>query len=149
MRLEEELKSTKFKSEIHKANINIMFTAGLIRNAVARFLKDFGLTPEQYNVLRILNGQWPGNICMREINCRMIDKSSNTTRIIDKLLAKDLVTRDGSDHDRREIVCGITEKGRKLIDDINMGMNSQDPHICGLSETEAQLLNALLDKIRE
>lgn len=149
MRLEEELKTKGFKNELVKANLNIMFTAGLIKTMNGRFLKDFGLTTEQYNVLRILQGQHGNAICMKEINCRMIDKSSNTTRIIDKLLAKGLVTRGSSVADRREIVCSITPNGSELAVRIEAALDKAGPSLAGVSASEAQLLNALLDKIRE
>src|SRR4030095_17211456 len=128
MKLEQALKSSKFRNEVHKAGLNILYTALWLKTMMSRQLKQYGLTREQYSVLRILKGKHPEQICVREIACRMIEKNSNVPRIIDRLETKKLVRRSSSEADRRETViiltpAGInilqhtTERVNKLIDD--------------------------------
>src|SRR6187399_2817650 len=94
MSIEQDIKQEKFESEFHKAAVNILFTSGWLYNANATRLKPHGITPEQYNVLRILRGSHPKPIMLAEITCRMIDKSSNATRLVEKLRQKGLAKRD-------------------------------------------------------
>ena len=85
MKLEQAIQSNKFKNEVHKAGLNILYTAWWLKTVMSRELKEFGLTHEQYNVLRILKGKYPEQMCVRDIACRMIEKSYNVPRIIDRL----------------------------------------------------------------
>src|SRR5574337_571642 len=92
MKIAEELQTTNFRDEIHKAGLNILFTAAWLHNKTSCTLKEHGIYHEQYNVLRILRGQNSGLISQKEILCRMINKNSNLTRIINKLKAKKLIS---------------------------------------------------------
>ena len=96
MKLEQAIQSTKFKSEVQKAILNVLYTAWWLKSVGSKELKEFGLTHEQYNVLRILKGKYPDQICVRDIACRMIERNSNVPRIIDRLEIKKLVKRSTS-----------------------------------------------------
>ncbi len=149
MRLEEEIKSTKFESETHKAHINILFTAAWLRARVQPILKRAGLTHEQFNVLRILRGQLPNAICMMDIASRMLERNSNVTRIVEKLLTKGFCNRLKSEHDKREVRILITQAGTDLLSRIDADFKQENIHIGQLSVAEAQILNGFLDKLRE
>jgi DNA-binding MarR family transcriptional regulator len=149
MRIEEELKTKAFGNENQKAQLNIMFTAGWVRCAISAALKAYGVTPEQYNVLRILRGSHPKAVCLKDITCRMVDRNSNTSRIVDKLADKGWVVREASATDRREVQIGLTDKGNDLLAKIDKQYGADKMmHPSGLSVTEAETLNHLLDKLR-
>src|SRR5579872_781414 len=95
MTLEDEIKQNKkFASEFEKAAVNILYTSGWLYNINAGRMKKHDITPEQFNVLRILRGAYPKPLMLNDITCRMLDKSSNATRLVEKLRLKDLVKRD-------------------------------------------------------
>ena len=150
MRLEEEIKQSTFQSEGQKAYLNIIYTAGWLSLRQAAAFRPYGLTLPQFNVLRILRGQHPKPATVALLIDRMLDKTSNASRIVDKLEEKKLVTRTVCPANRRAVDICITEAGLALlgqIDDSGLtdvrrnGMNA-------LSDAEAAQLNELLDKIR-
>lgn len=147
--IEQELKTKNFFSEQTKANLNIMFTANWLNNKTTALLKPFNVTPEQFNVLRILKGQHPTKICQRDILERMIAKQSNITLIIKKLREKVLVDVQVSAEDKRHYVISLTEKSLAVLDDIEVVFAKEMPKINQLSVSEAYHINSLLDKIRE
>jgi DNA-binding MarR family transcriptional regulator len=149
MKIEEELKMSVFQDETHKVVLNILFTAGWIHNRISSNLKKFGLYHEQFNVLRILRGQHPATVCQKDILCRMINKSSNLTRIISKLREKQLVSVEVSDRDKREYTIGITREGLELLKAIDKSISINQKNFINLSVSEAFHLNSLLDKLRE
>lgn len=149
MKIEEALKTNKFKSEQHKAMLNIIFTSSWLRNKVVGKLKPYGISQEQYNVLRILRGSHPTPLCAKDITDRMIDKNSNTTRIMDKLITKDFITKWRCDVDRREVNISITQAGLEILKQIDEKEVIDKPNYLNLSDAEAGLLSALLDKLRE
>ncbi len=116
--IEKELQSS-FKNEQQKAMINIMFTANWFRAMHANALKPQGLSVEQYNILRILNGSTEPRMKMSDVRSRMIDPSPNTTRLMDRLLEKGAVKRDRCATDRRVVYVAITEAGRNLLIETN------------------------------
>jgi len=150
VRLEEEIKQSTFQSEGQKAYLNIIYTAGWLSLRQAAAFRPYGLTLPQFNVLRILRGQHPKPATVALLIDRMLDKTSNASRIVDKLEEKKLVTRTVCPANRRAVDICITEAGLALlgqIDDSGLtdvrrnGMNA-------LSDAEAAQLNELLDKIR-
>ncbi|AFM05426.1 transcriptional regulator [Bernardetia litoralis DSM 6794] len=149
MKIEEALKTNKFKSDQHKAMINIMFTASWLRNKVVGKLKCYGISQEQYNVLRILRGSYPTPLCAKDITDRMIDKNSNTTRIMDKLIVKKYINKWRGEVDRREVNISITDSGLDLLKEIDEIEAINKPNYLNLSDTESVLLSTLLDKLRE
>ena len=115
MALEEDIKQEKFSSEYQKASINLLYTGSWLYNINAGYLKQFGVTPEQFNVLRILRGSFPKPMMLAEITERMIDKSSNCTRLVEKLRQKGLVDRETCESNRRQVDISITDKGQSLL----------------------------------
>jgi DNA-binding MarR family transcriptional regulator len=149
MRIEEELKTKAFGNENQKAQLNILFTAGWVRCGISASLKPYGVTPEQYNVLRILLGSYPQALCLKDITCRMVDRNSNTSRIVDKLADKGWVVRAASASDRREVQIGLTDKGANILANIDTEFGTDKMmHHTGLTSAEAEDLNSLLDKLR-
>lgn len=148
MKLEDEIKTNKFQGEVHKAHLNILVSAAWLRTRIIASLKPFGLTAEQYNVLRILRGQTPQGIRVKDITRRMLERNSNTTRIIDRLEAKGLVQRLASERDRRERAIILTKEGFEMLSDIDKHWEKHSPHHSVLEEEEARILNELLDKMR-
>jgi DNA-binding MarR family transcriptional regulator len=149
MTIEEEIKQQKkFASEFDKAVVNLIFTSGWLYNINAARLKKHGITPEQYNVLRILRGSYPKPLMLGDVTCRMLDKSSNATRLVEKLRQKDLLKRETCEKSRRQVDIRITEKGLAVLTKIDNECDSTLEALKSLSKTEAQELNRLLDKLR-
>ena len=148
MKLEEAIQTNKFKSEVHKASINLLYSAWWIKTILTKELKEYGLTHEQYNVLRILKGKHPESLCVKDIAGRMIEKNSNVPRIIDRLVIKKLVKRGTSSQDRRETNITLTGAGLSILEsstqEVNKTINSQ----LHISEEEAEQLNRLVEKMR-
>lgn len=149
MKLEEAIKSTKFKNEVHKAGINILYTAWWFKTTACSILKEFGLTHEQYNVLRILKGKHPNEMCVKDIACRMIEKNSNVPRIIDRLEEKKLVTRTQGAIDARQTVIQLTQTGIEILASSTIKMSQILGDTITLSNEEALTLNNLLEKVRQ
>jgi len=149
VKLEQAIQSTRFKNEVHKAGLNILYTAWWLKTVMSRELKEFGLTHEQYNVLRILKGKHPELICVKDIACRMIEKSSNVPRIIDRLEIKKLVKRATSEADKRETVISLTQSGIAVLEASTQRINTIFDEVMTISESEASSINTLLEKVRE
>ena len=111
MKIEEEIKQRSFKDVYHKVYINLIFTSGWLQEQQATIFKKYGLTLPQFNILRILRGQHPKPATLNLLIERMLDKTSNASRIVDKLEAKELVTRHQCPNDRRTVDIIITDKG--------------------------------------
>lgn len=148
MKLEEAIKSSRFANEKHKASLNVLYSAYWLRNNFSMAVKPFDLTLEQHNVLRILMGQYPEQICVKDIGVRTIEKSSNVPRIIDKLEEKGFAVRTTSREDKRETLVGITPKGIDIIRQARAALDSKTAQIMNLDEQESLLLNNLLEKMR-
>ena len=148
MKLEQAIKSSKFRNEVHKAGLNILYTAWWLKTMMSRELKEYGLTHEQYNVLRILKGKHPEQICVKEIACRMIEKSSNVPRIIDRLETKKLVKRTSSESDKRETVIVLTAAGINMLQHTTERINKLMDHTIVIEQKKAVLLNEILEEIR-
>ena len=148
MKIEEEIKQDKFHSEYQKLAINILFTSNWLSANSTKILKPYGISPQQYNVLRILKGQSPKAISVSNIMERMIDKMSNTSRLVEKLRQKELIERVTCESDRRQVDVKITYKGLALLEKVNKEMNAFKNIADNLSEQEAKTINQLLDKMR-
>jgi DNA-binding MarR family transcriptional regulator len=146
--LEEEIKQSKFANEHIKANINVLFTANWLYNKFSVLLKPYNLTHEQFNVLRILKGSHPKEMCQKDILSRMIAPNSNLTLIIKKLVVKKLIKVSQSAIDKREYQIQITTQGLNLLKEIEKEFSKINKPLNGLSTSEAFHLNALLDKLR-
>lgn len=149
MKIEEIIKSTVTINEAKKIILNVMFAHTIISEKFNEVLKPYDLSSEQYNVLRILRGQKgnPANMCI--IQERMITKNSNTTRLIDKLLLKELVTREVCPDNRRKIEVLITEKGMQLLEELDPKVLENEQQFANnLNTDELEQLNTLLEKYR-
>lgn len=151
MKLEMELKSTKPMPARQRAVLNILFTASWLDCAITRQLRPFGVTGPQYNILRILNGSAPKGLSVLDIKSRMLDRSSNVSRLVEKLRIAGLVERVPHTKDRRMVIVTISESGKKLLAEIEKGrfMDGQGGIGSKLSDAEALELAHLLDKFRE
>jgi DNA-binding MarR family transcriptional regulator len=149
VKLENALLSTKFSSEVQKASLNVLYSAWWLKSITSKELKDFDLTHEQYNVLRILKGKYPDQLCVKDIARRMIEKSSNVPRIIDRLEIKKLVKRTVSESDKRETLITITKSGLSILESSTSKLNKLHGCMQNLTEKEALQLNQLLEKMRQ
>lgn len=137
--------SSKFPNNKIKATLNILYTANWISSHQNAFFKSYGISPQQFNILRILKGaQKP--LKVQTIKERMIERSPNATRLMDKLCAKELISREHCPDDRRVVYIEITKKGLNLLKEISNQL--KDDLLENLTEEEAKILSDLLDKIR-
>lgn len=148
MGLEQDIKQKKFENDYEKAAVNILYTASWIESANLKRFKPHGITPQQYNVLRILRGSHPKHLMLNEIACRMIDKNSNATRLVEKLRQKNLVTREQCPDNRRQVDISITAKGLDLLSAIDLESDNWLKTLKTLNDSECSQLNSLLDKLR-
>lgn len=148
MKIGDAIKQKEFKSEFQKLFINIIYTANWLTNESIKTLKPFGISPQQYNVLRILKGQHPNAITVNNIIDRMLDKSSNASRLVDKLKQKGLVERDVCNNDRRQVDIKITIKGIAIVEEISKKMDSFNNIKDAITIEEAEKMNTILDKLR-
>lgn len=149
MRIEDEIKQNKkFNNEYEKLVINLLFTASWLEADNIQRLKPFGISPQQYNVLRILRGSYPKPLMLSDISARMIDKNSNATRLVEKLRLKSFVKREICENNRRQVDIVITKKGLDLLADIDKDADTWLESLKTLSESEAKTLNITLDKLR-
>lgn len=149
MGLEEDIQQKKFRSEFQKAGINLLYTAGWIRDKNRTIFESEDITAQQFNILRILRGSHPKPLSTQAIRERMLEKMSDTSRIVDRLIVKGLVKKVVCKSDRRLVDIQITEKGKKLLERIDPKEDELEEAINNLSEKEAAQLNSLLDKIRQ
>ena len=148
MGIEQDVKQTKFRTVHNKLIVNLMFTSNWLYNSQAGVLKPHGLTVQQYNVLRILRGQTPQPVRINDIIERMMDKMSNASRLVDKLLQKGFVERTESSIDRRAVDVVITQAGLDVLTQLDEQQTDWESRLHTLNETEANELSILLDKLR-
>lgn len=149
MRLEEEIKQSSFNNERNRAIVNIIFTYNYVTASLQRFLQNHNLTLQQFNILKILRGQHPNRSTNGMIRERMLDKNSDVTRIVDRLIKEGLATRENCPNDRRCVNIFITKKGLALLEHLDTYSDEMDGILDKLTDQEAVDLNHLLDKIRQ
>lgn len=148
MKIEDEIKQSKFKNPFQKVSINLQFTANWLAANNNDFFKDFGVTMQQFNILRILRGQNGNSISAAEIKARMLDRNSDVSRLLDRLIDKKLVVKGQCKSDKRATDVMITENGLKLLSKIDVRLDEIDSKFLNLTAKEATLLSDLLDKCR-
>lgn len=148
MKIEDEIKQPVFKDAFQKGLINLVYTAGWVQQRNSSQFKEFGITLPQFNILRILRGQHPKPATVNLLIERMLDKTSNASRIVDKLEAKKLVTRTVCPSNRRAVDICITDSGLELLQEIDKVLE-REPLLHKLTEAEVSQLSDLLDKIRD
>lgn len=139
---------TKFRNEYHKAAVNIIYTFNWMSEQTKEVFASADITPQQFNILRILRGSLPNPLSTLQIRERMLDKMSDTSRIVDRLIAKGLVKKGTCKTDRRLVDVMITDKGKKILEKLDLRQDEMDNVISNLSRKEAQMLSELLDKLR-
>jgi len=149
MKLEEAIKQKTFRSESQKLNINFIYTYSWLINHQKSLYEEFGLTMQQYNVLRILRGKHPDPYSTHMIRDRMLDKMSDVSRIVDRLCKKALVDSNQCRTDKRLVDVNITDAGLKLLKDMDKTVVKMESVFNNLSKEEQIKLNELLDKIRD
>lgn len=149
MDIEREIQQAKFKDEFQKALINLFYTSNVLGSKVYTALKPFDITPEQFNVLRILRGQYPNPATVNLIVERMMNKNSNASRLVEKLRIKKLIERAVCPEDRRAVNVIITKEGLKLLEKLDKKEEQWVNDLKKLTKEEAKQLNFLLNKIRE
>ena len=147
MKIEEEIKQSKFKSPYQKAVINLLFTANWLEDHHQQYFKNYGLTLQQFNILRILKGQHPKAISATEIKMRMLDKNSDVSRLLDRLEGKGLIDKATCESDKRAADISITTAGLEILKDLDHKQKDFDAFL-KLSAEEAEQLSNLLDKGR-
>lgn len=148
MKLEEEIHQKKFRNEYHKLAVNIIFTHGWLIEHQNRLLKEYKVTGAQFNILRILRGQHPNPASVNLLKERMLDKMSDASRLVDRLISKGFVDRKICPDDRRRVEVKITNAGLSLLEKIDEHNNEFDNNLIHLSEHDAKTINDLLDKLR-
>lgn len=148
MRLEEAIKQKEFKDQYNKAIVNLLYTQSFIVTKQSSLFKPLALSPEQYNVLRILKGQKGSPITVSSIQERMLNKMSNASRLVEKLKQKGMVVREECPTDRRQVDILITEKGLNVLSQLHNQMHELNRSLIQLNEAEVDQLNFLLDKLR-
>lgn len=146
-KIEEEIQQKKFKTAHQKAVINLIYTANWLQNKHQGFFKLYGITGQQFNILRILKGQHPKSISAKDIKIRLLDQNSDVSRLLDRLSAKDLITKKTCPLDKRASDVFITKSGLDLLKEIEKKQKEID-EVLALSPDEALQLSNLLDKCR-
>jgi DNA-binding MarR family transcriptional regulator len=148
MKLEDEIKQSKFKSVFTKATVNISYTHFWLQEKMRQLLKTHGISLQQFNILRILRGQHPKPATINLLKERMLDKSSDASRLVERLRKKNLIERLVCEEDRRSVNIVITEKGLQLLSKLETIDDYLRDSLSALTEEEAEQLNSLLDKLR-
>lgn len=148
MSIEKEIQQEKFKSEAEKAIVNISYTNGYLSNQLNNALKSHNISMQQFNVLRILQGQHPQPVSINQITSRMVDKMSNASRLVDKLCSKEFVKREKCPYDKRQVDIKITPDGQKTLKQLNQLTDGVINNHTNLNNDEFARLNELLDKLR-
>jgi DNA-binding MarR family transcriptional regulator len=148
VKLEDEIQQKSFKTPKQKLAVNLLYTSNWLNDHYSNFFRDTDLTVQQYNVLRILRGQHPNYCNLKLIKDRMLDRSSDASRIVDKLVAKNFVVRTHCPSDRRSINLLISEEGLQLLKQLDFIDDSTRDIFKHLTEEQTTQLNDLLDHLR-
>lgn len=148
LKIEEEIKQSKFSSPSQKAFLNVVFTANYLQGKMRDYLKPYGLTPQQYNVLRILRGKHPKFANPSEIKAVMLDKNPDLTRLCDRLILNGWISREIDSDNRRKMCIGINDEGLALLAKMDEKINQMSEELNTLTENENNALSDLLDKLR-
>jgi DNA-binding MarR family transcriptional regulator len=148
MGIEKDIQQTNFRNEFQKMGINIIYTANWLNEKMGQILSTEDITQQQYNILRILRGS-DAPLSTLKIRERMLDKMSDTSRIVDRLIVKGLVEKFACVKDKRLVDITVTKKGLQLLEKLDALNEQIDSILKGVSEKEATTMNQILDKLRE
>lgn len=148
--IEQAIQQPHFKSSLHRAQVNVLYTSAWLNQKTAKAIKPFGLSLQQFNILRILRGRAGKPATIKLLTERMLDKMSNASRLVDKLKSKELVERQECPTDRRQVDIVITKAGLDLIQRASEAIEQQQQLKASqnITEEEATQLSILLDKLR-
>jgi DNA-binding MarR family transcriptional regulator len=149
MGIEKDIQQDKFRNAHQKAAVNLIYTLGWMRERTKPIFGTEDITLQQFNILRILRGSFPQPLSTLQIRERMLEKMSDTSRIVDRLIAKELVRKLTCKNDRRLVDVVISDKGKKLLERLDARQDEIDGVLGNLSEKDANILSDLLDKIRD
>jgi len=149
MGIEKDIQQSKFRNVHQKAAINVLYTVGWMKEKMKAIFDEEDITAQQFNILRILRGSFPQPLSTLQIRERMLEKMSDTSRIVDRLIAKGMVKKVICKNDRRLVDVIISDKGKKLLERLDTREEEMDKILGNLSDKEATTLSDLLDKIRE
>jgi len=150
MKLSELIKQESFASPAQKALLNVMVSSSWVMNELTSMMATYDITPAQYNVLRILNGSHPERLTCSAVGDRLLDRTPDVTRLLNRLEGRKLVDRQRAEHDRRVVEVGITDEGRALLDRMAPEVEETQERLTRhLSEKEQRQLSDLLEKLRE
>jgi DNA-binding MarR family transcriptional regulator len=147
MGIEQDIQQSNFRNEFQKMGINLLFTANWLNEQIGKMLSEKGVTQQQYNILRILRGS-NTPLSTLKIRERMLDKMSDTSRIVDRLIAKELVIKSTCIKDKRLVDISLSPKGLELVEQLDLYNDRIDALLKGINEQEAETMNQILDKIR-
>jgi DNA-binding MarR family transcriptional regulator len=149
MKLSELIKQERFASPAHQAMLNIVVTSNWIMSTLTAIMAPYGITPAQYNVLRILRGSHPNTLTCSEIGARLLDRTPDVTRLLNRLERAGLIERERAGHDRRVVEVRITQKGLDLLDEMQPDVERQQAQITKhLSADEHDQLSCFLERLR-
>lgn len=149
MEIGRSIQQTSFRSEHQKAMINVLYTYNWLMERIKAHFKEYDITPQQYNILRILRGSNPSPLTVLDLKERMLDKNCDASRIIERLGTKTLVKKKPCAADKRRVDISITPKGLKLLEALDIYNERLDAMMQTLTENDATELNRLLDKLRD
>jgi MarR family transcriptional regulator, 2-MHQ and catechol-resistance regulon repressor len=148
MGIDRDILQSKFRNEHQKAIVNLLYTYNWVTERSRELFATEDITPQQFNILRILRGSHPQPLSTLQIRERMLDRMSDTSRIVDRLISKGLVKKGICKDDRRLVDVMITDKGKRLLERLDVRQDEIDNIIGNLTKKEAVVLSDLLDKIR-
>ena len=149
MGIEQDIQQSTFRNPHQKAAINLIYTLSWMREKTNTIFEAEDITPQQFNILRILRGSFPQPLSTLQIRERMLEKMSDTSRIVDRLITKGLVKKLTCKNDRRLVDVIISDKGKKILERLDTRQDEIDSVLGNLSEKDANILSDLLDKIRD
>ena len=148
MRIEDEIKQTKFRNDLQKVVVNLIYTSNWLATRQEELFKPYGITTAQFNILRILRGQAGKSLSGAELKSRMLERNSDVSRLLDRMAKKDLITRTQCPNDKRATDVCITKTGLEVLKKIDANIDQAEKQIIRLTREEARELSRLLDKAR-
>ena len=148
MSIKDDIKAKGFQSEQEKTFVNLIFTAAHFESKFMQFIKNYDISPPQYNVLRILRGYYPEAMLGGELQNRLIHNMSNSTRLVDRLIEKGLVSRKKNPEDKRQMFISISSSGLQFLSELDISVIDFDKKMMNLPEPQLMVLNKLLDDLR-
>ncbi len=146
--IKEEIQQQSFRNNQQMVQVNIIFTSGWLQNRHLQIFKRYGMSYQQYNVLRILKGSYPHELSLGQIKSKMLDRMSDTSRIVERLFKAGYLNRTKDNNDRRVAKITISDKGLRLLKDMQKEERNLDQVTTQLEDHEAEMLSNLLDKLR-